>query len=152
MSVVEGLRVSDKSSCGNSHNSVLAEDTTPVSLEEVAVRLLANLKVRNHKFHLKFCPDSFVGSKAVDYLIQRHGALVCSRAVLVDLVQRLMQGDDGNNSGNTIDHHLFKHVTYKYNFDNARLFCRFGALPAPVDGAQLLVPCLERGPPPADCG
>ena len=69
------------------------------------------VKASNHRYHLKVYPDCFVASKAVDFLVERHG-LTRKEAVSVGkLLQR--------------DYRLFEHVCQDHMFMDRKLYFRY---------------------------
>ena len=116
----------------DSHESDLIDEeagstSSSCVLDEIAVRLRADIEVRDRKFRLQVYPRCFVGSEAVDYLVEKYGdGPAPTRREAVDLGRRLMTRQ--HSSG--VDQPLFEHVTRERNFEDA---CKFVLLSQRVD-------------------
>ena len=84
-------------------------------LAAVGEQLRRGVRVKNRQYRLKTYKNCFIGSEAVDYLVQ--SGLVCSRANAVEIGRRL-----------TVELDFFHHVTDDHQFDDAYLFFRFNTL------------------------
>jgi len=82
-------------------------------LDNIAADFKKNVDVRDRTFRLKTYKQCFVGSEAVDYLVNSGQAP--SREDAVELGRALQSSDV----------HLFEHVTRDHPFDDDYLFFRF---------------------------
>ena len=80
-------------------------------LSALAAAFKSNVEVKDRKYHLKAYPQCFIGSEAVDYLIESGHAI--TREDAVDLGRALQAC------------HLFEHVTRDHQFQDNYLFFRF---------------------------
>jgi hypothetical protein len=82
------------------------------SLDEIADAFQRGVSIQDRKYHLKTYKECFVGTEAVDYLVETGAA--ADRAEAVALGQVLQA-----------DLHLFEHVTRDHAFGDEGLFYRF---------------------------
>ena len=87
-----------------------------LSIEEQAKIFESGVNVGTNRYHMKSYPHTFVGSQAVDFMIQ-HG-ITNSRVAAVDLGRKMVT-----------ELGLFHHVTNDHDFRDDHLFYRF----SPVD-------------------
>lgn len=81
------------------------------SLSALATTFRENVVVKDRKYHLKTYPQCFVGSEAVDFLMQSGNAASREEAVSIGEALQAM--------------HLFEHVTRDHQFSDKNLFFRF---------------------------
>jgi hypothetical protein len=85
--------------------------SSTVNLVQVSIAFEEGVSVRDHKYRLKVYRDSFVGSKAVDYLV--NSSMAQDRKEAVHVGRRLAQ-----------EFNLFRHVTGDHEFkDDVSVCC-----------------------------
>lgn len=100
------LTGSHRSSLTGSHRSITRD------MPDIASKLLRGLNVKDRTFQLKKYKNCFVGSEAVDFMVQ--AKLASSRSDAVQTGRYLMKTFD-----------LFHHVKYAHDFEDQYLFYRF---------------------------
>jgi len=80
-------------------------------LTALAAAFKENVIIKDRKYHMKTYPQCFIGSEAVDYLIQSGSANSREEAVNIGKALQAM--------------HLFEHVTRDHQFTDDYLFFRF---------------------------
>lgn len=80
-------------------------------LESIAAKFKENVQVQDRKYHLKTYKECFVGSEAVDYLVE--SGATSTREDAVELGRALQST------------YLFEHVTRDHQFADKPLFYRF---------------------------
>jgi len=96
---------------GPTSNTVTAQRYTMEGLSELATTFKENVVVKDRKYHMKTYPQCFVGSEAVDFLVQSGSAGNREEAVSIGKALQAM--------------HLFEHVTRDHQFSDKTLFYRF---------------------------
>jgi predicted ATPase len=94
------------------------QSLSPASLSLIGDQLRKGVRIKNHSYRLKTYRNCFIGSEAVDYLVQSR--IADSREMAAEICRRLSAGLN-----------LFYHVTYEHQFEDNHLFYRF----ATVDGS-----------------
>mmetsp|Transcript_27823 Transcript_27823/g.67361 ORF Transcript_27823/g.67361 Transcript_27823/m.67361 type:complete len:1915 (+) Transcript_27823:417-6161(+) len=98
-----------------------SSDVDNRGLTSIAKKLRMGIQIKDRRYRLKTYRRCFIGSEAVDFLVQASFAL--SRDDAVDLCQRIMQ-----------ELHIIEHVTRGHTFKDEYLFYRFTAEPQGDDG------------------
>ncbi|NES80056.1 MAG: mechanosensitive ion channel [Moorea sp. SIO2B7] len=103
-----------------SDSDLFDNDLDNVDIEDLVVTMRGSegLEIKDRRYRLNTYPDCFIGSEAVDWLVQKHN---CMRSEAVKLGQRL------------VDRGIIHHVTDEHPFEDDYLFYRFYADEPEID-------------------